>query len=155
MTGVVTKKNREQQNIATNLPEVVEFHMPYKMTKNQPTTLKVAVRQDISINLPLGMSFIPSAKFTIDIHDLVVEAKLLEANPFEIEYHMPSHNALNIVPHKDAAENTTFHVSFIKTIKATKSFIKDYTLDLDNKNTVTKTDNNETEINFDFTNGTH
>lgn len=98
LAGVVSSDNPDARNIMTNLPVIVEFHMPYLTEEGTPTSIKFAVGDNIGVNCLLGISFISAAKLVIDTNDNVVDSKLLDVSPFDITYRMPNRSAPNIVP---------------------------------------------------------
>jgi hypothetical protein len=97
LNGVISKDDNDTLRYSTNLPAVVEFHLDYQTASNQPVSIKFATGEDVSVNCLLGMSFIKAAKLIIDSHDNVVESKLLECEPFAIEYKQPMRSRPNLI----------------------------------------------------------
>jgi hypothetical protein len=130
LSGVVTHDGSKQtQNFTTNLPAVVELHLPYLTENGQPTSLKLAVGDDVSVNILLGMSFIQNAKLVIDTNDNVVESKILDTPPFPIHYRPPMRSAPSILPPDQATENTTLLANYstiIDNIKTAEAFISNF-----------------------------
>jgi hypothetical protein len=124
LSGVVSKDKTEATRFATNLPAVVEFHLPYLTHNGSPTSIKFAVGEDVSVNCLLGMSFISTARLIIDAHDNVVESKLLDTPPFEIDFRAPSRSAPNLVPR--TASSSAKSLAVINQIDAALAFIADH-----------------------------
>jgi hypothetical protein len=116
LNGVISKDDNDSVRYSTNLPAVVEFHLDYKTSTNQPISIKFATGEDVSVNCLLGMSFIKAAKLIIDSNDNLVESKLMECEPFPIEYKHPSRSSPNLVPrNQPSAEKNLTVINAIET----------------------------------------
>jgi hypothetical protein len=93
LNGIIIKDDNDTLRYSTNL----EFHLDYQTASNQPVSIKFATGEDVSVNCLLGMSFIKAAKLIIDSHDNVVESKLLECEPFAIEYKQLMRSRPNLI----------------------------------------------------------
>ena len=82
LTGVV----EGDTNYSTNLLCVVALHLPYMTINNSPTSLRISIRENVSVTCTIGMSFIKATKLVINTNDNVAERKLLAKKPFEILY---------------------------------------------------------------------
>jgi hypothetical protein len=124
LNGVISKDETDTLRYSTNLPAVVEFHLNYRTSSNQPVSIKFATGEDVSVNCLLGISFIKSAKMILDLHDNVVESKLLECEPFVIDYKLPCRSQPNLVQRKipSAEKNLTV----INAIEEACAFISNY-----------------------------
>eukprot|EP00957_Ditylum_brightwellii_P130124 9925320-Ditylum_brightwellii.AAC.2 len=81
LTGVVSASNAEEDKLlqSTHLPTVFKLRMPYKTLDGNPTLLKIAIGNNIAVNIILGYLFIKSIKMTIDVADNIAESKELNA----------------------------------------------------------------------------
>jgi hypothetical protein len=124
LNGVISKDDKDTSRYSTNLPAIVEFHLNYQTSSNQPISIKFATGEDVSVNCLLGISFIKSAKLIIDAHDNVVESRLLECEPFPIEYKLPMRSLPNLVPRKQPSPEKNLTV--INAIEEACAFISTY-----------------------------
>eukprot|EP00957_Ditylum_brightwellii_P138013 10521995-Ditylum_brightwellii.AAC.2 len=76
LTGIISISDPEEDKLlqSTHLPIVVELHMTYKTSDGTSTSLKMAIRNDIAVNIILGYPFIKSTKTTIDVTDNAAES---------------------------------------------------------------------------------
>jgi hypothetical protein len=147
LNGVISKDNNDSLRYSTNLPAIVEFHLDYQTSSNQPISIKFATGEDVSVNCLLGMSFIKAAKLIIDSHDNVVESKLLECKPFDIEYKHPMRSRPNLIQRDQpsALKNLTV----IAAIDEACAFISTY---VKNDSSIKETVKPTTEPTFSFDN---
>jgi hypothetical protein len=145
LNGVISKDDNDTLRFSTNLPAVVEFHLDYQTSSNQPISIKFATGEDVSVNCILGMSFIKAAKLIIDSHDNLVESKLLECQPFPIQYKHPIRSKPNLVQRDQPS--TEKNLTVINAIEEACAFISTYVKsDLKIKPTVRET----TALTFNF-----
>ena len=102
----------------------MDFHLNYETSRNQPISVKFATGEDVSVNCLLGISFIKSAKLIIDAHDNVIESKLIECEPFAIDYKLPMRSKPNLVQRKQAS--TEKNLTVINAIEEACAFISTY-----------------------------
>ena len=111
--------------------------MPYQTVDNTPTSFKIAIRENVSVNCILGMSFINAARLFIDSNDSVIESKLLQINPFEIIYKLSTKSSPNLVPRvepsnknliiKQEIYHTQSYISSLSYQQETKGILKNGT----------------------------
>jgi hypothetical protein len=126
LNGVISKDDNDTLRYSTNLPAIVEFHLDYQTSSNQPISIKFATGEDVSVNCLLGMSFIKAAKLIIDSHDNVVESKLLECKPFDIEYKHPMRSRPNLIKRDQpsAVKNLTVIAAIDEACAIISSYVK-------------------------------
>ena len=117
LSGVVSKdlKNKnlseiEEARLAarSTLSAVVTFHMPYFPKNNQSTSFSIAIGKDVSVNLLIGMSFIHNCQLVIDSSDSLVEAKMLDCEPFQLVYKPASRGEPNKIPQEFQPDQSVF-----------------------------------------------
>jgi hypothetical protein len=109
---------------STHLPAVAEFHLLYKNTSGQPTSLQIAIGDDVSVNCLLGLSFIRTAHLVIDSHNDVVKSRILDVEPFPIYYKNPQRYAPNLVSKHSKPESKS--LAIMAEIDKATEFIKNY-----------------------------
>ena len=123
LAGVVSNDDKSTR-VITHLPAVVEFHLPYKTTSGQATSLKIAIGDDVSVNCLLGLSFIQTAHLILDSHNNVVESRILDVEPFPITYKTPQRCPPNLVPKTSQGESKS--LAILGEIDVAEKFIKNY-----------------------------
>jgi hypothetical protein len=147
LNGVISKDDNDTLRYSTNLPAIVEFHLDYQTSSNQPISIKFATGEDVSVNCLLGMSFIKAAKLIIDSHDNVVESKLLECEPFNIEYKQPMRSRPNLIQRDQPSAEKNLTV--IAAIDEACAFISTY---VKSDPSIKKTIKSTTKATFNFDN---
>ena len=77
LRGVVSEKDNTHET-STDLTAVIEYYTPYITNDGNPTTLRVALGNDVSANLILGLATIKAAKLCFDPCDDIVTSSVLE-----------------------------------------------------------------------------
>jgi hypothetical protein len=124
LNGIISKDNNNTLRYSTNLPAVVEFHLDYQTSSNQPISIKFATGEDVNVNCLLAMSFIKAAKLIIDSNDNLVESKLMECEPFPIEYKHPMRSHPNLIQRNQPSAEKNLTV--INAIEQACAFISTY-----------------------------
>jgi hypothetical protein len=87
LSGIVTDPEGKTTIKSTaSLPPVIEYWLPYCTKEGHRTTLKIALGHHVSVNTIIGMPMIEPAKLSLDLMDNVVEAGVLDAEPFLVLY---------------------------------------------------------------------
>jgi hypothetical protein len=50
LNGVNSKANNDRRRYSTNLPAIIECHLDYQTSSNQPISIKFATGEDVSVN---------------------------------------------------------------------------------------------------------
>jgi hypothetical protein len=145
LNGVISKDDNDTLRYSTNLPAIVEFHLDYQTSSNQPISIKFATGEDVSVNCLLGMSFIKAAKLIIDSNDNLVESKLMECEPFPIEYKHPMRSRPNLIQRNQAS--TEKNLIIINAIEQACAFISTYA---QSDASINRTVKESTKITFNF-----
>ena len=86
LKGVVSEKDNMHET-STDLTAVIEYYTPYVTNDGNPTTLRVALGNDVSANLILGLSTIKAAKLCFDPCDDIITSSVLENfSPTSVTY---------------------------------------------------------------------
>jgi hypothetical protein len=120
----VISNDAKTTRVVTHLPAIVEFHLPYKTTSGQPTSLQIAIGDDVSVNCLLGLSFMRTAHLVLDSHDNVVESCILDVEPFPIYYKNPQRCPPNLVSKTATSESKS--LAIMAEIDQATEFIKNY-----------------------------
>jgi hypothetical protein len=72
--------------ITTKLTVSFQFHLTYLEHSGQLTSILIATRPEVMVNLIVGLPFIQATGMILDMMDHVTEVKTLGAPPFSIEY---------------------------------------------------------------------
>ena len=89
LSGVVSDdgNSSKQVSLSTDLPVVIEYHMPYKSKAGSAeTSIKFALGKQVGVNSILSNSTIRAAKMSMDVVDEVVDSGVLDTVPFPIFY---------------------------------------------------------------------
>jgi hypothetical protein len=132
---------------STNLLAIVEFHLDYQTSTGQPLSIKFATGKDGSVNCLLDMSFIKAAKLIVDAHNNVVESKLLECKPFDIESKHPMGCQPNLIQRNQPSAEKNLTV--INAIDKACAFILTCVKSVPS---VEETNNEKTKVTFNFDN---
>jgi hypothetical protein len=122
LSGIVNESDTNKK-IQTDLPAVIEYHMPYYTADGGPTSLKVAIGKQVSVNLILGLTFLQATNTQIDLNDNVADCKLLSSKPFEIYMQAPACGLPRIIPLDGDHANNSLFTQTLTQITECKSFI--------------------------------
>lgn len=125
LSGVVSDINKGASSSNT-LSAVVTFHMPYITTNNHSTSFSIAIGKNVAVNVLIGMSFITNAQLVIDSSDGVVEAKMLQCDPFDIIFKPATRGLPNAIPtdfQPDQAVFNAAHKDTLELIRETRNFL--------------------------------
>jgi hypothetical protein len=147
LDGIILKDNNDTLHCSTNLLAIVEFHLDYQTSTGQPLSIKFATGEDGSVNCLLDMSFIKAAKLIVVAHDNVVESKLLECKPFDIESKHPMRCQPNLIQRNQPSAEKNFTV--INAIDKACAFISTCVKSVPS---VEETNNEKTKVAFNFDN---
>jgi hypothetical protein len=131
LSGVVSN-DAKITRVVTHLPAVVEFHLPYKTMSGQPTSLQIAIGDDVSVNCLLGLSFIRTTHLVLDSHDNVIESYILNVEPFPIYYKKPQRCPPNLVSKTAGSESKS--LAIMAQINQATELIKNYVGQADQPN---------------------
>jgi hypothetical protein len=125
LSGVVADSTTVSSSKNT-LSAVVTFHMPYVTTNNHSTSFSIAIGKNVAVNVLIGMSFISNAQLVIDSADGVVEAKMLQCDPFDIIFKPATRGLPNAIPTEFQPDQAVFHTTNKETlelIRETRNFL--------------------------------
>jgi uncharacterized Zn finger protein (UPF0148 family) len=87
LSGIVTEtEGKSTVKPTTTLPAIIENWLPFRTKEGHRTTLKIALGHHVSVNTIIGMPMIKPAKLSLDLSDNVVEAGVLDTEPFPVIY---------------------------------------------------------------------
>ena len=90
LPGIVKKGYGDGTPTETDLPSVIENHIPLKIHDSNTASFKVAISEGVSENTIIGFSFIKDAKLTLDLEDSVIDPVAFITLPFPTEYKITS-----------------------------------------------------------------
>ena len=99
LTGIVGNEGNTAETLykpTTTLPAIIEYHLPMKTKDGTPTSLKIALGNKVSVNTILGLSTIKSAKMSLDLDANVIVSKILDHEPFGIQFKPTSKGIPNL-----------------------------------------------------------
>ena len=124
LSGVVKDQETAQQFV-TELPAVIEYHMPYHTADGSPTSLKIAIGKHVAVNLILGLTFLQSTNTQIDLNNNVADCKLLSSEPFDIILMSPACGLPRTLPlDGDHANNVLVQSELSTQLKLCRAFIQ-------------------------------
>ena len=116
LQGAVKDENQQAEN-TTALTAVIEYYTPYITVDGGHTTLKVAIGNDVSANLILGMATIKAARLTLDVSDdVITSAVLVNFAPSSVVFKSTSRGLPNLLPKDNDNENMNLHIKQVKEI---------------------------------------
>jgi hypothetical protein len=86
LSGIVGSKQDAEAKPSTVLSATIEYFTPYLTSQDTPTTLKIALGNEVGVNTILGVSTIKTAKLSMDLNANVVDPGVLIALPFPISF---------------------------------------------------------------------
>ena len=98
--GVVTGEDGDMSSHTTALTVVVKILLRYETVTHQPVTHSIAIGNSVGVNTILGAPFIESLQCVHDSHNNVVEAKLLNCEPFRVTKLQPQRYNTTKLPGK-------------------------------------------------------
>jgi hypothetical protein len=123
LSGVIKDQDTAQQFV-TELPAVIEYHMPYHTADGSPTSLKIAIGKHVAVNLILGLTFLQSTNTQIDLNDNVADCKLLSSEPFDIVLMSPACGLPRVLPlDGDHANNVLAQTELNSQLNECRAFI--------------------------------
>ena len=92
LSGIV---HQEGSAVTTELPVAFTFHLPYKTTSGDNTTLSIAAGPHTGVNIILGLPFLEAVGMVVDFSDNVADCRNLECPPFPLskkrtQVHVPA-----------------------------------------------------------------
>jgi hypothetical protein len=96
LSGIVTDtEGKSTVKPTTTLPAIIEYWLPFRTKEGHRTTLKIALGHHVSVNTIIGMPMIKPFKLSLDLSDNVVEAGILDTEPFPVIYRPTIRSAPN------------------------------------------------------------
>jgi hypothetical protein len=89
LSGIVQNKNKA---VTTKLEVSFQFHLPYRTSGGNASSLLIAMDPHVSVNTIIGLPFIKATGMILDFVDGVAECKHLTCPPFAIDYHRTSNH---------------------------------------------------------------
>jgi hypothetical protein len=145
LNGVILKEDNDTLRHSTNLPAIVKFHLDCQTSTGQPLSINVATGKDVSVKCLLGMSFIKATKLIIDSHDNVVESKLHECEPFDIECKHSMRSCPNLIQHNQPSAKK--NLTAINAVDKVCAFISTCVKSVPS---IEETNNEKTKVTFNF-----
>ena len=81
LSGIV---HQDGSAVTTELPVAFVFHLPYKTTAGDNTTLSVATGPHTGVNFILGLPFMEAVGMVVDLSDNVADCRNLSCPPFPL-----------------------------------------------------------------------
>jgi len=88
LSGVI--QSHQHEAVTTKLEVGFQFHLPYKTTTGEETSLLIATGPHISVNTILGLPFMQGTGMILDLVDNLAECKYLDCPAFPIDYRRTS-----------------------------------------------------------------
>ena len=89
LSGIV---QHQDSAVTTELEVGFQFHLPYRTTGGDSSSLLVATGPHVSVNTIIGLPFIKATGMILDFVDDVAECKHLDCPPFRIDYRRTSNH---------------------------------------------------------------
>ena len=89
LSGIV---QNQDSAVTTELEVGFQFHLPYRTTDGDSSSLLVATGPHVSVNTIVGLPFIKATGMILDFVDDVAECKHLDCPPFDIDYRRTSNH---------------------------------------------------------------
>ena len=84
LSGVV--QSHQHEAVTTKLEVGFQFHLPYKTTTGEETSLLIATGPHVSVNTILGLPFMQGTGMILDLVENLAECKYLDCPAFPIDY---------------------------------------------------------------------
>ena len=84
LSGIV--QSHQHKAVTTDLEVGFQFHLPYKTTEGEETSLLVATGPKVSVNTILGLPFMQGTGMILNLVDNLAECKYLNCPPFPVDY---------------------------------------------------------------------
>eukprot|EP00956_Cyclotella_meneghiniana_P009863 scaffold13641_cov42-Cyclotella_meneghiniana.AAC.7 len=102
------------QGHTCELTIVAKFIVRYCTVTGQPVTMTIALGRDIGVNTILGRPFIKSLQCVYDDYNAIVEARLLDASPFNVLFMVPQRYTTNKNNCKDGCSHNSDIVAALR-----------------------------------------
>jgi hypothetical protein len=121
LSGVI--KSQQQEAVTTKFEVGFQFHLPYKTTQGEDTSLLIATGPNTSVNTILGLPFMQGTGMILDLVNNTAECKYLDWPPFPIDFqHMSNHVPVTGEP--SATVQLVKSTKIIEEIKHLKHYIE-------------------------------
>jgi hypothetical protein len=90
LSGVV--QSHQDEAVTTDLEVGFQFHIPYKTTDGDKSSLMIATGPHVSINTILGLPFMQGTGMILDLVDNLAECKYLDCPLFSIDFQRTSNH---------------------------------------------------------------
>jgi hypothetical protein len=97
LSGIVQNKD---EAVTTKLEVSFQFHLPYRTSGGNSSSLLIATGPHISVNMIIGLPFIKATGMLLDFVDYVAECKHLNCPPFAIDSRRTSNHVPAITENK-------------------------------------------------------
>ena len=161
LKGVVNKDNNSTES-TTALTAVIEYYTPYTTAAGHETTFKIALGNNISANLIMGLSTIKAGKFQYDPSDDTISSQMLENfNPTTVVYRNTTRGLPNNTSKAASNQNLNMHCKNIVQLAHQIESGNNETKNMDNtkvhitnttNNSATKEANTNKNVQFSFIN---
>ena len=84
LSGVV--QSHQHEAVTTELEVGFQFHLPYKTSDGEESSLLIATGPHVSVNTILGLPFMQGTGMILDLVDNLAECKYLNCPPFPIDF---------------------------------------------------------------------
>jgi hypothetical protein len=96
LSGIVQANNAA---VTTELKVGFQFHLPYRTSGGDSSSLLMATGPNVSVNTIIGLPFIESTGMILDFADDVAECKHLDCPPFPMDFwHTSNHVPVTEAP---------------------------------------------------------
>jgi hypothetical protein len=90
LSGVM--QSHQDKAVTMELEVGFQFHIPYKTTDGDESSLMIATGPHVSVNIILGLPFMQGTGMILNLVDNLAECKYLDCPPFPIDFqHMSNH----------------------------------------------------------------
>jgi hypothetical protein len=90
LSGVV--QSHQQDAVTTKLEVGFQFHIPYKTTAGEDSSLMIVTGPHVSVSTILGLPFMQGMGMILDLVDNLAECKYLDCPPFPIDFQRTSNH---------------------------------------------------------------
>jgi hypothetical protein len=90
LSGVV--QSHQDKSVTTELEVRFQFHIPYKTTDGDESSLMIRTGPHVSVNTILGLSFTQGTGMILNLINNLAECKYLDCPPFLIDFQRTSNN---------------------------------------------------------------
>ncbi len=90
LSGVI--QSHQHKAVTTELEVGFQFHLPYKTTAGEDTSLLIATGPHVSVNTILGLPFMQGTGMILNLVDNLAECKYLDCPAFPIDFRHTSNH---------------------------------------------------------------